>query len=739
MSLFGKLFGKKRDDPPQTSPPQPARAPQMSPSVGVSVYPPGARIAGRYEVAGRPLMGGMGIVYPCFDHEEQRPVALKTFRPEFLPDRAARDRFLREGTTWVKLGAHPHIVRCYRVVHIGLEVYLVLDLVAGTEGRADASLRAWLTPGMPLPVDQALLFAVQITRGMQHAAEAIPGFVHRDLKPENVLVGADRLGETGANRLRVTDFGLAAVVEGISEQGAEVGGQGAEESRNLGRTQLTRGIVGTPLYMAPEQWRGEPVTMATDVYALGCVLYEMLTGQHAVAGNSLVALERAHCTGQIQPLPDSLPTSARKVTASCLAPEPEGRYGSWVAVEMALAAAYRQVAGRAAPAGDPVGTLGGADRVAIGWSYRDIGDSYRDIGKAEVALGYFERARAAGEAEGERRLEGAGLNSLGLTYHCLGDPRRAISYFERALGLSREIGDRYSEGLSLMNLGSAYNDIGDAQRAVGCHEQALAIAREIGNRRGEGQALGNLGTAYMGLGDTRQAIDCHEQALVIKREIGDQRGEENSLGNLGRAYADLGDTRRAIGCFEHALAIARKIGDRRGEGLGLMNLGITYMDLGDTRRGDDHCQQARAVFEEIGDMMNIARISYNLAAFLAQQGHFAEALPHAQRAAQVFSQIGHAQLAQQAEQLVTQLQVEGLEILARFGLLIETVVAGAEGNRQARAAVELGFGQLEQSGWHIVEPIRCIWAGERDEANLTAGIGSSSALIVREILKRLKD
>ena len=79
----------------------------------MSVYPPGARIAGRFEVAGRPLMGGMGIVYLCLDHQEQRPIALKTFRPELLPDRAARDRFLREGTAWVELGAHPNIVRCF--------------------------------------------------------------------------------------------------------------------------------------------------------------------------------------------------------------------------------------------------------------------------------------------------------------------------------------------------------------------------------------------------------------------------------------------------------------------------------------------------------------------------------------------------------------------------------------------------------------------------------------------------
>ena len=131
-------------------------------------------------------MGGMGIVYLCLDHgNDKRPVALKTFRPEYLPDRAARDRFLREGTTWVNLGAHPHIVRAYQVVRVGdgTEVYLALELVAKEQGREDASLRSWLTPGKPLPLDQALLFALQIARGMKHAAEVIPGFVHRDLKP----------------------------------------------------------------------------------------------------------------------------------------------------------------------------------------------------------------------------------------------------------------------------------------------------------------------------------------------------------------------------------------------------------------------------------------------------------------------------------------------------------------------------------------------------------------------------
>jgi tetratricopeptide (TPR) repeat protein/tRNA A-37 threonylcarbamoyl transferase component Bud32 len=622
----------------------------------LKIYAPGTRID-RYEVAGRPLMGGMGIVYLCHDLQEDRPVALKTFKPEFLPDRAARDRFLREGTAWVDLGRHPHVVRCYRVFQPenAIEVYLALELVAKEPGRDDASLRAWLTPGQPLPLEQALLFALQVARGMGHAVATLPGFVHRDLKPENVLVGADKA--SGMNRLRVTDFGLAALLQGMAPQTSEVL-ETSEVSDALSRTQLTHGIVGTPLYMAPEQWCGERVSVATDVYALGCILYEVLAGQPAVTGRSLKALKRAHCEGEVQALPGSVPGAVVEVVKCCLAVAPEARYGDWGQVEAALARAYQGLTGREVPTPEPVAEANRTERVAVGWSYSALGVSYLDLGKAEVALGYFRRAVEVGKNERERRLEATGLNHLGLAYSSLGqvegdkDHPGAIDYYEGALVISREIGDRRGEGNHLGNLGSAYHSLGQVGRAIDCYEGALAISREIGDRRGESNRLGNLGNVYADLGqvegdkDHPGAIDYYEGALVISREIGDRRGEGTHLGSLGAAYYFLGQVERAIAYYEDALVISREIGDRRGEGTHLGNLGNVYADLGQAEGDKDHpsaiayYEGALVISREIGDQRGEGSSLGNLGNAYYSLGQVKQSIAYYEQALVISREIG---------------------------------------------------------------------------------------------------
>lgn len=656
----------------------------------MQTYPVGIRI-GQYEIASNPMKGGMGVVYFALDHGNKgRPVAIKTFRPEFLPDRAARDRFLQECTAWVKLGSHPHIVRCYKVEYIDPTVYLVLELIDKEQSMPNASLRSWLTPGHPLPLEQALLFAWQIARGMQHATEKIPGFVHRDLKPENILVGADKLAGTKINRLRVTDFGLAKTI-------ANSGGQSIVNNANdlkSNQFQFTRGV-GTPLYMAPEQWKGEPVGVFTDVYAFGCILYEILSGQFIADGRTILEIEQSHCNGGIKLLPTNIPNDVANFVKNCLALRSNQRLNDWGKIINDLEHIYTTYSKKTISAVKQSSNFDLDEIRQTASSFNAIGLSYLDMGKATVALDYFEKALGIWNAIRDRQGEGAALCNLGSAYAHLGDARRALEYFEQALAIAREIGDRRVEGMALGNLGGAYRLLGDARRAISHYEQYLSIAHEIGdhagegralgklgnaysdlgemkratsyyeqnlaikrmmgNRRGEGSVLGNLGIVCLTLGDPRQALRYFEQSLAIAREIGDREGEGNALGYIGNAYHSLGEVRLAISFFEQALAIRREIGDRRQEALDLNNLGIAYADLHETSRAIELVRQALQISKEIGDIVSTSRQVANLGINLAKEGNLNEAISLLKQAIQDLHQAGYPHLALKAEKVLAEL------------------------------------------------------------------------------------
>jgi len=614
----------------------------------MAIYKSGVIINNRYEVVQGPrekptLVGGMGLVYLCVDHGEGgHPVALKTFRPEYLPNREARDRFLREGSTWVQLGNHPHIVRCNQVIKgaVGSEVFFVLELIAEAEGKRDASLRSWLIPGKPLPVEQALLFSLHLARGMKHATEKIPGLVHRDLKPENVLVGRDGMA-------RITDFGLASAAQVASGEllgRLKAGGQVEEDKENEkispGRTQLTRGVVGTPLYMAPEQWAGAELDARSDIYAYGCILYEMLAGERAVADNTVAEIEKAHRESRVAEISSRLPDHLRQLLQQCVKVNREERYGGWLELESEVVGVWKAVMGKEAPTAPDSSPDLPAERVAAGWSYNAMGVSYFDIGKFSVARDYFEKALAIGRQEGERFLQAAALGDLGNAYAKLGETRNAIGYHEQHLAIAREIGDRQGEGNALSSLGNAHADLGDARGAIKYYEQHLDITREIGDYHGEGQVRTNLGSAFLQLGDARRAIGYYDQSLAIAREIGDRQGEGRALGSLGSAYRQLGDVRGAIGYFEQRLAIALEIGDRYGEGWALGNLGYCYSDLGDVRGAIGYNEKYLAITREIGDRQGQGNALGGLGTAYLQLGDVRTAIVYYEQDLSISREIG---------------------------------------------------------------------------------------------------
>ncbi|MFO7681322.1 MAG: tetratricopeptide repeat protein [Chloroflexota bacterium] len=545
-------------------------------------------LAERYEIVNK-LAGGMGLVYLCRDITTSQLVALKTFKPEFLSHRLARDLFLREGTMWVELGSHPNIVRAYRVERIGdgREVYLVLEWIVQPKGKGSPSLRSWLRPQRPLPLNQALLFALHIARGMKYATTKIPGMVHRDLKPENVLVGHDEVA-------RVTDFGLAATLTGVGADLISL----TPVKQNLMRTQLTHGVIGTPLYMAPEQWAREPLDLRADIYALGCILYEMVSGRFAADGETREEIREIHMNGAIKPPPSLLPKELTRFLLHCLMVNPDQRFRDWKTVEHELSDIYRAVTRKDVPTERSPDDITSDERVALGESYNSMGLSYLDIGKLDVAVMYFEQAVIIGRSERFPSLESAGLGNLGVTYRAMGYGKRAVEFHEEQLTIAHETGYRNEQARALGELGKAYRSLRDPHRAVRFHEQQLMIAQELGDRYLEAAALDDMALTYHQLNQVNRAVDLNKQSLEIANSIGDKVRVKNVLSHMGRIYLESGSTKEASALFKQSLELSRQIGDRLGEGESFGDLGDLYFSLSQMDRAVELYKLALKIAQE---------------------------------------------------------------------------------------------------------------------------------------------
>ena len=275
---------------------------------------PGTKL-GPYEIVAPLGAGGMGEVYRARDSRLGREVALKTLPPEVANDPSRRQRFETEARAVAALN-HPNIVAVYDVG----DGYIVSELVDGE------SLRG-VKPGLRKTID----IAVQIAGGL--AAAHAAGITHRDLKPENVLLTRD-------GRVKILDFGLARMTASGSAAAA-------------GETQTVHtdpGVVmGTVGYMSPEQVRGQVVDHRSDIFSFGLILYELLAGQRAFAGETSVDTMQAILRQEAPELPETVPPAIRQIVAHCVEKEPANRFQSARDLGFALSA-LSQTGSHAVPA-----------------------------------------------------------------------------------------------------------------------------------------------------------------------------------------------------------------------------------------------------------------------------------------------------------------------------------------------------------------------------------------------------
>jgi tRNA A-37 threonylcarbamoyl transferase component Bud32 len=276
-------------------------------------------LANRYVLEERVAVGGMAAVWRAHDEVLARTVAVKVLHDDLCRQEVIRERFRREAVAAAKL-VHPGIVSLFDTGVDDGRVYLVIEYV---DGRTLADV---LADG-PLEPGEVARIGSRIAAALAHAHDR--GIVHRDIKPANVLVSGD-------GSVKVTDFGIA---------------KAAEDSTLT----ATGRVMGTAAYVAPEQLRGQPVDARTDLYSLGLVLFEAVTGHRAFAGDDPVAVAEARlASGPLRPRQRraDVPRPLDDLVAALTARDPEGRPATAAEVATALRALETPVAPPPAPRGD---------------------------------------------------------------------------------------------------------------------------------------------------------------------------------------------------------------------------------------------------------------------------------------------------------------------------------------------------------------------------------------------------
>jgi len=297
----------------------------------------GTRIAGRYEIREHIATGGMASVFKTWDHRVERLVAIKVLRSLDKNDLRAVERFRREARAAAAL-AHPNAVTIYDFIEEYGQYFLVMEYIPGP------TLKQLIGQRRHLQSQETLEIAAQVCAVLQVAHTR--GFIHRDIKPQNIMLVSSSISSSAVSatpaaslQVKLTDFGIVRVAEdaGLTNSGI---------------------VLGTADYLSPEQARGETLTASSDLYSLGVVMFEMLTGRPPFAGPTAVSIAMQHASTYppaLRQFNTNVPPALEQIVNRVLEKEPEDRFHSAAEMQKALRQCARELVERAkAAATQPV-------------------------------------------------------------------------------------------------------------------------------------------------------------------------------------------------------------------------------------------------------------------------------------------------------------------------------------------------------------------------------------------------